>query len=93
MLRSFRVFFQRKSDRPQSLPVKSLESLTLFEPVSFFGHCHGHLEPYKNSLDVGRDVNQRLLSIDEAIELARQSTFRGQKRILRSSVNDGHQCF
>lgn len=40
----------------------------------FFGHCHGHLEPYKNSLDVGWDVHQILLSIDEAIELARQST-------------------
>ncbi len=40
----------------------------------FFGHCHGHLEPYKNSLDVGWDVHQRLIPIDEAIELAKKST-------------------
>ncbi len=40
----------------------------------FFGHCHGHLEPYRNSLDVGWDVHQRLLSLQEAIELAKKST-------------------
>ncbi|MCG9727873.1 hypothetical protein [Vibrio brasiliensis] len=40
----------------------------------FFGHCHGALEPYRNSLDVGWDVHQRLLPIEEAIELAKQAT-------------------
>lgn len=40
----------------------------------FFGHCHGHLEPYKNSLDVGWDVHQKLLPIEEAISLAQKST-------------------
>ncbi len=40
----------------------------------FFGHCHGSLEPYRNSLDVGWDVHQKLLSLQEAIELAKSST-------------------
>lgn len=44
----------------------------------FFGHCHGHLEPYRNSLDVGWDVHQRLVPIEEAIELARKSTLEDQ---------------
>ncbi|MDH5885450.1 phosphoesterase [Vibrio splendidus] len=40
----------------------------------FFGHCHGSLEPYKNSLDVGWDVHQRLLTLQDAIDLAKKST-------------------
>ncbi len=42
----------------------------------FFGHCHGTVEPYSNSLDVGWDVHRRILPIDEAIELAKKSTLK-----------------
>lgn len=38
--------------------------------IHFYGHCHGRHEHHGKSLDVGWDVHKKILSLNEAVELA-----------------------
>lgn len=40
--------------------------------LHFYGHCHGRWQAPGKCTDVGWDVKQRILSLDEAIEMADQ---------------------
>lgn len=47
--------------------------------LHFFGHCHGSFKGIGKSIDVGYDAHGRILSIDEAILLAKNKPQVGYK--------------